>query len=157
MKVRKILHIDDERYEVNGITEALSAEDYEVKVFAWPDDAEDPEQEGKFTELPPFEQYDLILLDVIMGPGDLPRAKTDEGFTTGLVFHETHLTKTNPNLPVFFISALPEGAYKTKARKYAERLGIPYIQKAGDTVSEVLRYIKIYENEGNLGTEKNHE
>ena len=141
MKVKKILHIDDEAYEVDGIREALTEKGFEVEPFAWPDAAEDPAKEGSYTVLPEFGKYDLILLDVIMGPGDLGRIKTDEGYTSGLVFHRKKIVPEFPHKPVFFVSALPDGHFKAKAKAYAQEHGLPYIGKTGEAVNDILRYI----------------
>lgn len=142
MTIKKILHIDDEPYEVDGIKDALVEKGFEVDQFAWPEAAENPDKEGSFTVLPEFGEYDLILLDVIMGPGNLGRSKTNQGFTTGLVFHQKIIAPRFARLPVFFVSALPEGPFKTMAREYSRKLGIPYIQKTGETVNDIVRHIR---------------
>ena len=149
MKVKSILHVDDEAYEVDSISEELAEKGYEVEIFIWPNSAENPNKEGDYSLLPLFAKYDLILLDVIMGSGDLDRVDTDEGYTTGLAFHTQKIEPNFPRKPVFLISALPDGSYQTKARDYAQKHGMPYIQKSGETVTEILRHIASLE----VGTE----
>ena len=151
MTIKRILHIDDERYEVNGIKVALCSKEYEYKVdqFSWPSDAEDPDKEGCFTILPVFTNYDLILLDIIMGPGCFGLGETNKGYTTGLVLHRELIKPKLLHIPVFFISALPDGPFQRKARQYADENKVPFIRKSVDTVTEIVRHIKIIENNEN--------
>jgi CheY-like chemotaxis protein len=121
----RILHIDDEPWDVEFLRDFLEREGFEVVIAAWPD----------IHSFPDLESYDAILLDCILPPGNFTFHETDEGYTTGLVIHQRIIKKHAPNVPVMMLTALPGGSKLfAKVRAYAQEENIVFFEKPASSI-----------------------
>lgn len=92
---KKILFVDDEPYFMRAHIEALKDEGYTV------DQAEDGNEALEKVEV---SEYDLIILDIIMPPGDLEN--TNAGMRTGLRIHEIIRQQLRLTTPIVFLTVV---------------------------------------------------
>jgi two-component system, NtrC family, response regulator HydG len=106
----KVIYIEDEvdKYLVRYLTK----EDFDVIEAQDVDDAWE-----KLNNVQP----DVVLLDIMMPPGDkfAVEKDVDDGFRTGLVLLR-HLRKSFPQLPVVVLTANPDA----NVREETEKLGV---------------------------------
>lgn len=92
---KKILFIDDEPYYVRAHIDALIDEGYKVDKAG---DGNEALEKLKDSE------YDLIVLDIIMPPGDLEN--TNNGMRTGLRIHEIIRRQLCLTIPIIFLTVV---------------------------------------------------
>jgi len=153
-KQTKVLYIDDQAFEINGIKEELEEAGLDVTHFTWPLDAECLKEDQVIYALPALDDYEVLIIDIIMGSGDLDYAETRHGYLTGVVLHRERIAPNFGDKKVVFVSALPDGGERATAKKYATACGIPYIQKSDTASEEIIEAIKALIGETGSGGAK---
>lgn len=118
---KKILFIDDDVKRVHSHTEMMGIEGYEIEMKTSAQEALEDFRIHK-------DDYDIIILDIMMPKDEFTREETNFGRTTGLVLLEK-LREISKDIPIIVLTVLRDPSVVEKARKLgvAEYLLKPHL------------------------------
>ncbi len=112
MKNKKILFVDDDRYEMLGLIERLEAEDFEITHFTSPDDA--------IKLIEKDFKPDLIISDLVMSSSQ-SNSPSDDRYA-GIHFCRDIKEKYHLKCPIIVLTAIVREEIQQDAKTYADQL-----------------------------------
>jgi CheY-like chemotaxis protein len=131
MAKRTILYVEDEQWLMGGMVDYLST-DYDVLTARNGDQALSILESGKH-------KIDLILLDIMMPPGDKIR-NSHRGRTSGVEFARIVLQEKGCDIPIVCYTVVND----RKVHRLLKQIGVREIVSKRTLPSELERIIKKY-------------
>lgn len=105
----RVLFIDDDAKRVSSHTEMMGIEGFDVRIMT-------SAQEGLEELKAHKDDYDVVILDIMMPKGEFTREETNHGRTTGLVLLEK-LREISRDIPIIVLTVLRDPTIMKKAKK----------------------------------------